>query len=189
MTVHIIYLAAGSSRRFGENKLLYELNGKPIFRHCLDKLSELNGDTDITVVSVYNEILDYAKKHGFRSVLGKDSEKGISYSIKSAINSFENISQDDYFMFIVADQPYLSIESVKKVLNEIRCGAELVCASYGGVPGNPVAFSAKYLTELSELSGDKGGKSIINSNLTKCVFVEVSDKNELFDIDIKKNIL
>lgn len=189
MTIHVIYLAAGKSLRFGENKLLYELNGKPIFRHCLDKLPELTGNIDVTVVSVYTEILDYAKEHGFRSVFGEDSEKGISYSIKSAIKSFQNIYRDDYFMFIVADQPYISVETLNKILNKIRCGAELVCASYGDVSGNPVAFSAKYLPELSNLSGDKGGKSIINSNLTKCVFVEVSEKCELFDIDIKKNIL
>ena len=36
--IHIIYMAAGNSRRFGSNKLLYELDGKPMNRHLLDHL-------------------------------------------------------------------------------------------------------------------------------------------------------
>ncbi|MBR1780999.1 MAG: NTP transferase domain-containing protein, partial [Oscillospiraceae bacterium] len=38
----MILLAAGASRRFGgENKLLYELGGLPLYRHTLDKLIRL----------------------------------------------------------------------------------------------------------------------------------------------------
>ena len=35
MRVTILYLAAGNSRRFGENKLLYPLDGKAVYRHLL----------------------------------------------------------------------------------------------------------------------------------------------------------
>ena len=38
MNKHIIYLAAGSGSRFGSNKLLCPLEGKPLFRHGLDTL-------------------------------------------------------------------------------------------------------------------------------------------------------
>ena len=39
--IHIIYMAAGNSRRFGSNKLFYELDGKPMYRHLLDHLIEI----------------------------------------------------------------------------------------------------------------------------------------------------
>ena len=39
--IHIIYMAAGNSRRFGSNKLFYELDGKPMYRHLLDRLAEI----------------------------------------------------------------------------------------------------------------------------------------------------
>ena len=39
--IHIIYMAAGNSRRFGSNKLFYELNGKPMYRHLLERLIEI----------------------------------------------------------------------------------------------------------------------------------------------------
>ena len=38
MKISLIMLAAGNSRRFGSNKLLYEIDGKPMYRHILEKL-------------------------------------------------------------------------------------------------------------------------------------------------------
>lgn len=38
MRIALIMLAAGNSRRFGSNKLLYEIDGKPMYQHILDKL-------------------------------------------------------------------------------------------------------------------------------------------------------
>ena len=38
MKIALIMLAAGNSRRFGSNKLLYEIDGKPMYRHMLEKL-------------------------------------------------------------------------------------------------------------------------------------------------------
>ena len=94
--IHIIYMAAGNSRRFGSNKLFYELDGKPMYRHLLDRLvgiknrynkSKSDSQTiDITVVTRYREILDYcACIPDCHAVISPDSEKGISYTIKAGI--------------------------------------------------------------------------------------------------------
>ena len=94
--IHIIYMAAGNSRRFGSNKLFYELDGKPMYRHLLDRLvgienrynkSKSDSQTiDITVVTRYREILDYcARIPDCHAVISPDSEKGISYTIKAGI--------------------------------------------------------------------------------------------------------
>ena len=39
--IHIIYMAAGNSRRFGSNKLFYKLDGKPMYRHLFERLIEI----------------------------------------------------------------------------------------------------------------------------------------------------
>ena len=38
MKIAMIMLAAGNSRRFGANKLLYEIDGIPMYRHVLEQL-------------------------------------------------------------------------------------------------------------------------------------------------------
>ena len=40
MKTDLILMAAGNSRRFGSNKLLYEWKGKKLYRHMLDALME-----------------------------------------------------------------------------------------------------------------------------------------------------
>ena len=41
MKIALIMLAAGNSRRFGSNKLLYEIEGKPMYQHILEKLMKV----------------------------------------------------------------------------------------------------------------------------------------------------
>ena len=66
---HILYLASGSSRRFRVNKLLYELDGKPLYQHGLDMLTALvagRDDCTLTVVSRYAAVREGAKALGVR---------------------------------------------------------------------------------------------------------------------------
>ena len=52
--IHIIYMAAGNSRRFGANKLLYEIDGIPMYRHVLEQLD----DTKKKIENIYSEYSD-----------------------------------------------------------------------------------------------------------------------------------
>ena len=60
--IHVIYMAAGNSRRFGSNKLLYLYEGKPLYRHGLELLlklkQEMGEKLTVTVVTQYAEILE-----------------------------------------------------------------------------------------------------------------------------------
>ena len=61
MRVTILYLAAGNSRRFGENKLLYPLDGKAVYRHLLDRLAQIarrHENWELLVVTQYERILE-----------------------------------------------------------------------------------------------------------------------------------
>ena len=197
--IHIIYMAAGSSRRFGSNKLFYELDGKPMYRHLLERLVEikdrynkLKSDSpviDITVVTRYREILDYsACIPDCHAVLSPDSEKGISYTIKAgimAVQEQKKTGMQDYYMFAVADQPYLKSQSVIKLMDEVlenkgnmRLIFSLCC---GDAVGNPCVFHSSLIPQLLSLEGDKGGRSVAKKY--DCVYVDIADERELMDID------
>ena len=57
MTYQVILLLGGSSHRFNDkqNKVLYEINNKPIYRYSLDIF--LNDDRCERVVIVLNELI------------------------------------------------------------------------------------------------------------------------------------
>lgn len=242
--IHIIYMAAGNSRRFGSNKLFYELDGKPMYRHLLDHLieikdrynklkntgtnkpldsDEMDADTvidtyigtdtslskkpgkktknaesnnpviDITVVTRYREILDYCSSiPDCHTVLSPDSEKGISYTIKAgimAVQEQKKTGMQDYYMFAVADQPYLKSQSVIKLIDKVlenkgnmRLFFSLRC---GDAVGNPCVFHSSLIPQLLSLEGDKGGRSVAKKY--DCVYVDIADERELTDIDTLSN--
>ena len=101
MRVTILYLAAGNSRRFGENKLLYPLDGKAVYRHLLDRLAQIAGrheNWELLVVTQYERILEelapLVKAGRLQTVFSPDSEKGISYTIRAGIEAAEKQNAD-----------------------------------------------------------------------------------------------
>ena len=218
--IHIIYMAAGNSRRFGSNKLFYELDGKPMYRHLLERLVEIkdrynklkkagkkiknaesnNPVIDIIVVTRYREILDYCSSiPDCHAVLSPDSEKGISYTIKAGIMAVQEqkklkkssevthhtAEKEEYYMFAVADQPYLKSQSVIKLIDRVlkntggkRLAFSLRC---GDAVGNPCVFNSSLIPQLLSLEGDKGGRSVAKKH--DCVYVDIADERELMDID------
>ena len=196
-------MAAGNSRRFGSNKLFYELDGKPMYRHLLERLIEikdrynkLKSDSpaiDITVVTRYREILDYCSSiPDCHAVLSLDSEKGISHTIKAgimAVQEQKKTSMQDYYMFAVADQPYLKSQSVIKLIDKVlenKGNKRLVFSLHcGDAVGNPCVFHSSLIPQLLSLEGDKGGRSVAKKY--DCVYVDIADERELMDIDTLSN--
>ena len=112
MSKHILYLAAGSGRRFGSNKLLYNWKGKSLYRYGLDMLADLvqrREDCTLTVVSRYPEIREAAAALGARAVDSPESDKGLSFTIKSAIQALGGLAPEDFLLFAAADQPWLCL--------------------------------------------------------------------------------
>ncbi len=187
--IQIIYLAAGYSTRFGQDKLLYNLNGKHMYLHGLDTLDEFcktRDDCNITVVSRSKNVLDTARQRGMNAVFGLESEKGVSYSIESAINSLRLFSNVEYVMFVVADMPNISVKTLKSIADKADGSIKIVRACDAGKPANPVMFHSVYFDELINLRDDQGGRDLIQRY--GCEFVESHYFGELNDIDTKDNL-
>ncbi len=183
--IHIFYLASGNSRRFlGKNKLLIDFFGKPLFCHGLDALINvvnIRNDCQIVVVSRYEEILRYAEKNFVKAVCSEKSVNGISYSIVDGIKAVGEVAETDFMMFCVADQPFLREETIEELLAELTCSTDILSLCHEDMLGNPKIFSGKLVSELNNLTGDEGGKSILcNRDVKK---VQVASSLELVDID------
>ncbi len=184
MRKHILFLASGSSRRFGSNKLLYELDGRPMFLHSLQMLQAVvlgRTDCDLLVVSRYDSIRQAAAALGIAAVDSPDSQLGISHTIRAAIHGLGSIPQEDFLLFVVADQPYLTAASVHRLLDAATAETEGASLCYGEHPGNPTLFSARLIPELLALEGDTGGRAVLKKH--RCTFVQAACRQELQDID------
>ena len=191
----MIYLAAGNSRRFGSNKLLYPIDGKPMYRHLLDRLvhiCEEKPEWEVLVVTQYEEIERYTRSLeesgcSVHTLWSPESVQGASVTISRAVKAAE---EREALVFFVADQPYLTEDTVRNFLYEIEhemvlSRKRLGCVGYQGECGNPVWFSKAFYQELLTLQGDEGGRKILKKHIKEAAIFPVTDKRELEDIDKK----
>ena len=189
MENNIIYLAAGQSRRFGANKLLWKIDGKPMFAHTLDLLLEIVAEKEnftLTVVTMYDEIAEYVEKSHVprvRCVISPESVGGVSFSIKNGIKDLPD--KECYYTFVVADEPRLTYGTLMGFMEGcIASGCmtgEVVCK---GVGGNPAMFHASLKDKLMALAGDRGGRAVLKEYKDSCFRYEVTFRDEIEDIDL-----
>ena len=108
---------------------------------------------------------------------------------KNSGSLHNTVETEDYYMFAVADQPYLKSQSVIKLIDKVlenkgnkRLVFSLRC---GDAVGNPCIFHSSLIPQLLSLEGDKGGRSVAKKY--DCVYVDIADERELMDIDSLSN--
>lgn len=182
--IHLIYLAAGASRRFGADKLLSLYRGKPLFAHGLETLAACaeRPDVDLTVVTNTPAIAAAARHLGGRAVPSPQSALGQSHSIRAGLAAVEPLADGDFLLFAVADQPRLRAETVRRFLALARPGTWAATAACGDRVGNPGLFCAALAPALRALPGDRGGRAVLNLYPERLLRVECLPE-ELQDVD------
>lgn len=186
--IALILLAAGCGARFGSDKLLYPIDGKPMYRHCLDRLIEIGTERALPVLAVVHEgpLRKEIQMLPVQTVCNSQSHLGLSTSLRAGLKVLPD--SVDAAAFFVADQPWLSIVAIRRLLDGyIQNGRGIACASRHGRPGNPAIFSRFYFPALQALEGDIGGKSVILENLSDCTLIDISSA-ELRDVDRPSDI-
>ena len=182
MKTDAVILASGFSKRFGENKLLLNLGGKPLFRHIIDTVKDCGIFENVFVVSQYDEILENAS--GCVPLKNTKANEGISASVKLGAEN----SNADHIMFFVCDQPLLSKETIadfRKRFIESQKGMGFI--KYDETYGIPAIFSAEYKSEILKLSGDTGAKSLSKKYPEDVFLYEAENPAELKDCDTKED--
>lgn len=200
--IYVILLAAGNSRRFQRegsdrpvNKLLHPFSGKPLFLHSFEKwrqAADTAGDCRVIAVAREREILKAAEAMGFFPVESRDSEKGISYSIRAGIGAAVSMKADafspsDRLVFAVSDQPLLKVHTLTAFLKAAKEN-RYTCVSWKGEWYNPVSFPPEAALELLKLRGDQGGKKVLRNHQEEIRQVEAWREEEIKDVDFSKDI-
>ena len=177
----IIILASGLSKRMGQNKLLMDFKGKKMYQYCINSVKKSDIKQKI-VVSAYDEILDYARDVGdFTIIKNENQALGQSQSIKMGIATAKPCLG---LVFLPSDMPFITDVFLNKVcdffMQDISC---IVVPRVEGKNSMPTIFPFSLYDELSNISGDIGGRDIIKANLSKVRYFDVSDANILQDID------
>lgn len=175
--ISAVVLAAGQSRRMGQNKLLMPFNGVPLLTRALDFVAGLGFGENIIVVS--EETADLVKiPQGFVTVINKSPESGQASSVKLGVNA----ASLDYYMFFLADMPFLDKGTVLRLVSEIEEG-KIVVPYAGEAPASPVIFHKNFRSELLATTGDKGGRAVISKHKQDCKAVLFKNTKAFTDVN------
>jgi molybdenum cofactor cytidylyltransferase len=184
--INAIILASGFSKRMGCDKLMLTYKGKLIIENLVDEILKVKFNEVILIYrdEAIKKLLE--DKHTY-PVQNKEPEKGMSQSIKLGVS---NSSACDGYMFFVGDQINLKEELISKL---IKCfekdTSKIVVPLYNGERGNPVIFPVDFKEKLLQLSGDKGGRVIIDEFKERVCYINITDESLGIDVDTKEEYL
>lgn len=180
-----VVLAAGRSLRMGpKNKLLEKLGGKSILHHVITALQESQIKSIVVVLGhEAAKIKNDLEGEDVTYVMNPDYKQGIGTSISAGIRSVAKSARGALIM--LGDMPVISAKTIDKLVNDFNRNsqAEIVVPTYEDQPGNPVLWSNRFFPQLSSLSGDRGGKPLIEENTDVVSFCSVDSESVHLDVD------
>jgi molybdenum cofactor cytidylyltransferase len=180
-----IVLASGFSRRMGSAKLLLPFKGKSILRHVLEHSinSELSGITVVVNPDIPG-LAEEASVPGIDKIVINDrASEGMSTSVKSGLLSVP--ADAAAAMFLLGDMPLVTANEINAVIRDYvkpETPPRIVQAKYGTKTGHPILFDRSLFSELLQVSGDEGGRSIIKKYKQEVHYSEM-EKEMTSDID------
>ena len=182
-----ILLAAGSSRRFGSNKLLAPLaDGLPLVIAAASTLIAALPESIAVLRPGDLELASLLAGKGFRIVECAEAESGMGRSLAAGVAA---ASTADAWLIALADMPFIKTSTITGLAARLHAGAALVAPFHAGQRGHPVGFSAGHGAALQDLCGDAGARAVIERHAVSLERLEVDDPGVLADVDTPADLL
>ena len=199
-----VIMASGLGKRFGGNKLMAELKGKPLIQYALDATEGIFERR--VVVTRHKEVEELCHRQGvpvvFHSLpyrsdtvrLGLESlgartdagKSGTEAEIKIALPAENGL---EGCMFCPGDQPMLGRETVASLALCAASGKNTIWrAAWNGQEGSPVLFPAWVFPELLALPEGKGGGFAAGKHRELVRTVSARSQWELKDVDCLEDL-
>ena len=185
-----VILAAGSSSRFGHPKQLLVWEDRPLILSTVDTAWAAGLDPIIVVLGAHaEEIEPLLTSHPVQILKNYHWSEGISSSIRTGVSALPGTVEAA--IFIPSDQPLLTSTFLQDVMGcyEETGKSIVIPHSSDGKISNPVLFGREFFSELSQLSGDKGGRLLFDKYPDHMAKLPVSDPFLLMDIDTPKSFV
>ena len=180
----LIVLAAGKSTRMrGRNKLLVEIERKPMIRRVVEAGLKSKVDEVIVVVGWQGDKIRKALTDlPCRFIVNKNYEKGQSSSVKAGLKGVVEATQA--ILILPGDVALIDFESINSVIAEYALRKQLIIiAAYKGKPGHPILLDRQLLAEIEQIDEKTFGlKAVVMNHEAAVRLIETGSPGVLRDI-------
>jgi molybdenum cofactor cytidylyltransferase len=183
-----IILAAGSSTRMGQPKLLLPWGGTTVLGHLIKSWSHLGANQVAVVTSATSGLIDeelHRLNFPFVSrIVNPNPEEGMFSSIQCAARWDGWSKEIAHWVVVLGDQPHLQTEgTLRKLVEFAEVHPDAICQpSWRGRAKHPVFLPGKVFEELRN-SQKKTLKEFLHSTSAQVQLLELEDSGLDLDID------
>lgn len=160
-----VVLAAGRAERFGGDKLMHPLDGRPLGEHIAMTLSEVPLAARLAICPADSPRRGLFAGHGFEIIDNRRPEQGMGASLALGASRAMTLGADA-MLVCLADMPYVTREHLMSLL---AVDAPTVVTEADGTRSPPALFARELLAELATLTGDQGARHLLRSAATVSV--------------------
>ena len=190
MSTAAILLAAGRSSRMGQHKLLLPLGDRPVLAHVVENVLASQARPLIIVLGYQAEqvralLAPYAAQPELTIIENPDYQQGMSTSLRKGIETLMASSPTvDGALIVLGDQPLMTPHIFNTMIETKHVTKKrIIGALYRGRRGNPTLFDASLFPELLEMTGDEGGRKVIERHRQEMIMLEMGDDTANYDVD------
>jgi molybdenum cofactor cytidylyltransferase len=183
--VAAVVLAAGRSTRMGgPNKLLAEVNGKPLVRIAVEQALASRASPVVVVTGHQRKETESAIAGlDVKLVHNPDFAQGLATSLKAGVAAVP--VGNDGAVICLADMPGVNAALIDKLIAAFdpENGALVVLPTLDGKRGNPVLWSRRFFPDLMAIEGDIGARHLIAHYAEAVTEVPVNGRAAFTDVD------
>jgi molybdenum cofactor cytidylyltransferase len=170
-TVAGVVLAAGSSSRFGRNKLLLAWEGESLARRACRAALEAGLEPVVAVLGHDAErVREELSGLAVRTVVNHEHALGMNTSLRAGIAALPGDAAAA--VVLLADMPRVTAPMVARLVQTFEeTGAPLVASDYAGVHAPPTLYARALFPELGGPEGDGCGKRVVRRHANELVRV------------------
>jgi len=175
-------VAAGQSRRMGKaNKLLLPLDTIPVIARVIRAI-QAGGIEHIVVVTGHDQqlVVDALQEYSVTLVHNPDYADGMAGSIRTGVIA---AGPGQRYLICLGDMPLIQPATYKVVVMAGVDSSTIVQPTFDGQAGHPVVFGAAYYSDLCNLDGDQGARSIFKAAGASRQMLSVDDPGIVMDVD------
>jgi molybdenum cofactor cytidylyltransferase len=184
--VAVAVLAAGRGSRLATDapKPLAELRGRPLVSWAVSAAIASGLRPVVLVVGHHGGAVTRAAPEGVLVARSRRWRRGISRSLRTALQALESRAEVGAVCVGLADQPLVGPDAYRRLAGAYRGGARLAVATYRGKRGNPVLLARSLWAEARRLDGDVGARALMDDHdVVEVDCTHTGDPNDVDTLD------